>query len=105
MTTRLLYETMGVSGYEHQACCRKEGTFYLRMSAPASSHKCPKCGNRNVIHRGTFTRIVRGLPVGTDRTQLFIDGPRLECRKCEQVLNAVLPGMVPLCNYTKAEMR
>lgn len=105
MTTKLLYKTLGVSGYEHQACWRKEGTFYLRMSAPASSHKCPKCGNRNIVHRGTFTRILRGLPVGKDRTQLFIDAPRLECRSCEQVLNAVLPGVVPLCNYTKSFAR
>jgi len=40
-----------------------------------------------------------------DRTQLFINAPRLECRDCDQVLNAVLPNVVPLCNYTKTFAR
>ena len=105
MATKQLYKALGVSGYEHRACWRKAGTFFLSLSAPQSCHQCPKCGNREVIHRGTFTRTVHGLPVGKDRTHLFIDGPRLECRRCEQVLNAVLPGVVPLCNYTKSFAR
>jgi len=37
-----------------------------------------------------------------DRTVLFIKTPRLECRHCEQVLNAVLPNVAPKCNYTKS---
>jgi transposase len=40
-----------------------------------------------------------------DRTQLFITAPRLECKQCEQVLNAVLPNVVPLCQYTKSFAR
>ena len=40
-----------------------------------------------------------------DRTVLFIRTPRLECRICQRVLNAILPGVVPLCNYTKSFAR
>lgn len=40
-----------------------------------------------------------------DRTMLFIETPRLECRICQRVLNAVLPGVVPKCNYTKSFAR
>lgn len=105
MTTRELYSAIGVSGYEHQGCWRKDGAFHIRMEAPQSSHKCPKCGNREVIHRGTYDRVVHAAPIGNDRTMLFINAPRLECRRCEQVLNAVLPNVVPLCNYTKAFAR
>ena len=47
-------------------------------------------------------RVVHAPPIGMDRTQLFIKVPRLECRRCERVLNAVLPNVVPLCNYTKS---
>ena len=105
MATKQLYRALGVSGYEHQSAWRKEGVFFLRLSAPGSCHRCPKCGNREVIHRGTYTRTVHALPIGKDQTHLFIDAPRLECRRCEQVLNAVLPGVVPLCNYTKSFAR
>ena len=40
-----------------------------------------------------------------DRTVLFIKAPRLECRRCQQVLNAVLPQVEPRCNYTKSLAR
>ncbi len=105
MTTRELYRAIGVGGYEPSACWRKDGMFFLRMVAPKSCHRCPKCGNRKVTRRGTFDRIVHAPPIGMDRTQLFIKTPRLECKQCEQVLNAVLPNVVPLCNYTKSFAR
>lgn len=54
---------------------------------------------------GTFDRMVHAPPIGMDRTKLFIQAPRLECRVCRRVLNAVLPNVVPLCNYTKSFAR
>lgn len=105
MTTRELYSSIGASGYEHRDCWRKGGIFYIRMEAPLSCHKCPKCGDRNVIHRGTIDRIVHAPRIGLDRTVLFIRAPRLECRRCKQVLNAVLPKIEPRCNYTKSLAR
>ncbi len=105
MATRELYRAIGMSGYEPLGCWRKDGFFFLRMEAPLSCHRCPKCGSREVIHRGTFDRSVHAPPIGLDRTQLFIRAPRLECRRCEQVLNAILPNVVPLCNYTKSFAR
>ena len=102
MTTRELDSSIGVSGYEHQACWRKGGIFHIQMEGPQSCHKCPKCGDRNVIHRGTFDRMVRAPRIGLDRTVLFIKAPRLECRRCQQVLNAMLPQVEPHCNYTKS---
>ncbi|MEI6037747.1 MAG: ISL3 family transposase [Aestuariivirga sp.] len=105
MTTRELYRAIGVGGYEPSGCWRKEGVFFLRMEAPESCYRCRKCGNRDVICRGTFDRTVHAPPIGMDRTQLFIKAPRLECKQCEQVLNAVLPNVVPFCQYTKSFAR
>ena len=105
MTTNELYSALGVAGYEHLRCWRKEGFFYLRMAAPSSCYRCPKCGSREVIRRGTYDRVVHAPPVGMLKTLLFIKAPRLECRICKQVLNAVLPNVVPRCNYTKSFAR
>lgn len=105
MTTKTLYKAMGLGGYEATGCWRKEGVFFLRMKAPESCYRCPKCGGRDVICRGTFDRTVHAPPIGLDRTQLFIQAPRLECKQCEQVLNAVLPNVEPLCQYTKSFAR
>ena len=49
--------------------------------------------------------MVHAPPIGLDRTKLFIRAPRLECRRCKQVSNAVLPNVVPRCNYTKSFAR
>ena len=105
MTTRELYSSIGASGYDHRDCWRKGGIFHIRMEAPLSCHKCPKCGDRDVIHRGTYDRMVHAPRIGLDRTVLFIRAPRLECRRCQQVLNAVLPKIEPRCNYTKSLAR
>lgn len=105
MTTREVYRAIGVGGSEPSACWRKDGMFFLRLEAPQSCHRCPKCGNREVTRRGTLDRIVHAPPIGLDRTQLFIKAPRLECKRCEQVLNAVLPNVVPRCNDTKSFAR
>lgn len=103
MTTESeLYKSIGVRGYESIECWRKDGTFYLRLAAPASCYRCPQCGNREVIRRGTVDRTVHAPRIGLNRTLLFIETPRLECRRCERVLNAVLPNVVPKCNYTKS---
>jgi transposase len=105
MTTRELYSSIGVSGYEHWGCMRKGRIFHLRMEAPSSCHKCPKCGVRDAIHQGTYVRIVHEPRIGLDRTVLFIKAPRLECRRCQPVLNAVLPKIEPRCNYMKSLAR
>jgi len=105
MTTRELYRAIGIGGYEPSTCWRKEGMFFLQMKAPESCYRCPKCGNRDVKRRGTFDRVVHAPPIGMDRTTLFIKAPRLQCKRCNQVLNAVLPNVVPLCNYTKSFAR
>jgi transposase len=105
MATKELYRAIGVGGYEPSGIWRKEGFCFLRMQAPESCCRCPKCGNREVIRRGTFDRVVHAPPIGLDRTQLFIEAPRLQCKRCQQVLNAVLPNVEPLCNYTKSFAR
>lgn len=105
MTTRELYRAIGVAGYESLECWRKDGVFHLRLAAPASCYRCPQCGNGDVIRRGQADRFVHAPRIGMDRTVLFIRTPRLECRICQRVLNAVLPGVVPRCNYTKSFAR
>ena len=106
MTTESeLYKSIGVRGYSSLECWRKDGTFHLRLAAPASCYRCPQCGNRDVIRRGTVDRIVHAPRIGMDRTLLLIQTPRLECRRCERVLNAVLPNVVPKCNDTKSFAR
>ncbi|MEI6538572.1 MAG: ISL3 family transposase [Planctomycetota bacterium] len=54
---------------------------------------------------GSESRCGEAPRIGLDRTVLFINAPRLECRRCQQVLNAMLPQVEPHCNYTKSLAR
>ena len=52
------YGAIGVAACEHLSCWRKDRLFCLRKAAPNLCYRCPKCGNRDVIRRGTFNRVV-----------------------------------------------
>ena len=43
--------------------------------------------------------------IGLDRTVLFNKAPRLKRQPYRQALNALLPQVEPLCNYTKCLAR
>ena len=105
MTTRAFYSAMGVSSYDVLKSWRKDGLFHLRLGVPSANLQCPQCGDRNVIRRGIVDRMVHAPRIGLDRTVYFIQVPRLECRRCERVLTAALPNVVPQCNYTKSLAR
>jgi transposase len=100
-----LYSALGVSSYDILDSWREDGRFHLRLGVPVSKLRCPQCGDRNVIRRGLVDRMVHAPPVGLDRAVYFIQVPRLECRRCERVLTASLPNVVPQCNYTKSLAR
>ena len=70
MTTAEWYQALGVSGYEHEACWQKNGVFHLRMRAPASSYRCPQCGNRDVIRRGFVDRMAHAVSSATDHHRI-----------------------------------
>ena len=73
---------------------------HFRYRAPTISREL-----QNVIRRGIVDRMVHAPRIGVDRTVYFIQVPRLECRRCERVLTAALPNVVPQCNYTKSLAR
>jgi len=75
------------------------------MRAPEDAVKCLGCGSRDVIKRGTLNRVVYAPPLGLRKTMVFIQVPRVECRKCKRVRTIKLPGVVPGKNHTKSFVR
>jgi hypothetical protein len=53
------YQRIGVSGQEHVDYRRKESVFALRLAVPASSLRCPQCGNWDAIRLGRTDRLSR----------------------------------------------
>ena len=105
MLTCLLYRAIGLNGYQPVANWVQKGVFKLRMRAPEDAVKCPGCGSRDVIKRGTLNRVVYAPPIGDYKTTVFIQVPRVECRKCQRVRTIKLPNVVPGKNHTKSFVR
>jgi len=105
MPTCLLYRSIGLAGYQPVAHREQKGVFQLRMRAPKKALKCPGCGTQDVIKRGTIDRVVQAPLIGLLTTTVFIQVPRVECRKCKRVRTIKLPGVVPGKNHTKSFAR
>ena len=104
MPTCLLYRAIGLAfsfwGYQPVANWDEKGVFKLRMRAPEDAVKCPGCGSRDIIRRGTLDRLVDALPIELRKTMVFIQVPRVECRKCQRVRTIKLPNVVTGKNHT-----
>lgn len=61
------------------------------MRTPEDALKCPGCGYAP--------------PIGNCKTMVFIQVPRIECRKCQQVRTIKLPDLVSGKNHTKSFVR
>jgi len=105
MPTCLLYQAIGLNGYQPVADSQENGICTLRMRVPEKAVKCPGCGSTKVIRRGTLQRLVHAPFIGTCKTKAFIQAPRVECRKCQRVRTIKLPHVVPGKNHTKSFVR
>lgn len=105
MSTSVLYRAIGLSGYVHLSAWDENGEFKLRARPKENDLRCPGCGSRNVIRRGSTNRKVFAPPIGMRKTVLFIQTPRLGCRDCRCVKTMSLPKVVPRCNHTKSFAR
>lgn len=105
MSTSVLYRAIGMRGYRHVACWEEGRSCRLRMRPPESCVKCPGCGSRKVIRRGTVDRRMHAPPLGLKTTLLIVQAPRVECRACRTVRTVALPNVVPHTNHTKSFVR
>jgi transposase len=105
MSTSVLYRAIGMSGYEHLAAWDDQGYFKLRMRTPKNCLKCPGCGSRDVVRRGTVDRLLHAPPIGLRATVMFVQAPRVECRRCSTVRTVTLPKVPAGRNHTKSFAR
>jgi len=105
MPTCLLYRAFGLNGYQLVADSLEKGVFQLKMRPPEKAIKCPGCGSTKVVRRGTLQRLVHAPLIGTYKTKVFIQTPRIECRQCQRVRTIKLPHVVPGKNHTKSFAR
>lgn len=92
MSDWMLYHVWGIRGYEvvrHDKLDRDCLAFSLRATPQVL--RCPRCGSKDVVRKGTNSRLFRGLPVG--RKQVWFDAaiPRVRCDRCQLTRQVRIP--------------
>jgi transposase len=102
MSSALLYPAFGVRHYRCQRISQSGGVITLHLRQDASRDRCSACQSANVIRRGSEERTIRTVPLGGKPVDLRLPVPRLGCRDCGVVRQAVIRLAKPLSRVTHA---
>lgn len=102
MSTSLLYHAFCIRGYAYLATVYSKGRVLVRIRRDAGKLRCPACGSREVIRRGTVRRQFHSVPIGKKPVDIELDVQRVECRDCGCVRQEQLGFADPHRRHTRA---
>lgn len=102
MSTSFLYHAFGIRGYEYVRTEYPDGRVIFTIAQDPHDCRCPACGSRDVIARGSAQRTFRSLPIGSRPTAVVLPIPRVECRDCGAVRQVEVSFADPRRSYTKS---
>jgi transposase len=82
MSTTLLYQAFGISGYTYRSQHFRGGCMFWCIEQPRNKLRCSQCGSPAVWVRGRQERIFRTVPIGMKPTSIVLEVPRVGCLRC-----------------------
>jgi len=83
MSDWLLYHAWGIRGYRTVRMEKLNPRTSMATLEPLPSvYRCPRCGSKDVIRKGTMLRMFLGTPVGRCRMYFEAAIPRVHCERC-----------------------
>lgn len=83
MSDWMLYHVWGIRGYRVTRCERVDPERVLVTIEPKSQGlRCPRCGTKDVIRKGSNPRLWLGTPVGRTNVYFEANVPRVHCATC-----------------------
>lgn len=83
MSDWMLYHVWGIRGYKVARCEMVDRERVLvTIEATTQVLRCPCCGTRDVIRKGTNSRLWLGTPVGRRKMYFEAQVPRVHCSTC-----------------------
>ena len=101
MSTTLLNRGWKVYGYNYCSTKYEPGKITYHIQHKQEELTCSVCGSKDVLRRGTVTRILRTLPIGSQAVYLSLPVQRVECRRCRNLRQTKIGIANPRCSYTK----
>jgi len=101
MSTSLLYHAFAVRGYQQTRIEFSDGIVKFHVCPNKKSICCSACGSDDVIRRGSQDREFRASPIGTKRSSIVANLPRVQCRQCGLVRQMSVGFAEPRRSFTK----
>jgi transposase len=102
MSTSLLYHGFGIRGYRYVRTDFLEGEVMFTIQQERHTLRCAACGSQRVTAHGGETRVFRSLPIGSRRTRVLLQIPRVECHDCHVTRQVSIGFAEPRRRYTHA---
>ena len=102
MSTSILYHGFGLVGYDYVRTQYREGKIIFTIQRKRDKIRCPVCGSRDVVFRGTTPRRFRAIPIGHKRVFFDLEVQRIGCRRCSCIRQVGLGFADPRFSYTHA---
>jgi len=102
MSTSLLYNAFGISGYRHVRTNYVGGEVEFVIDQDRHRWRCAVCGSRQVRPKGRKPRKFHGVPIGTRPVHIRFDVPRVQCLECGKTRQVEVTFAQPRRRYTKA---
>jgi len=81
MSATILYHMLGIRGYKFLK--QKVVPGGIEFHIECHELACPCCGSTNVWRKGGKTRRFRSVPIGSKKTTIVMDVPRVFCHDCK----------------------
>lgn len=72
MSTSLLYHGFGIRGYKHMSSEFSGGVVIFTITQDRLMLRCSECNSRDVICKGTKTRLFSMIPIGNKKVYLNV---------------------------------
>ena len=102
MSTSLLYHAFSIRGYKYVHTRYENGAVIFSLLQESHTLRCPVCGARRVIRRGSKLRRFRSVPIGGKRVWIEFAVPRIWCLVCGIVRQVKVRFAAPRKRFTLA---
>lgn len=83
MSDWMLYHVWGIRGYKVVSCEMVDPERVVISIEPTEQvFRCPRCGSKDVIGKGSKQRLFLGTPIGCRRIYFEAQIPRVHCPRC-----------------------
>jgi len=80
----MLYHVWGIRGYQVVRTEKvDQHSVLVSLQATEQVLRCPCCGRKEVIRKGSNSRLFRGTPVGGKQLSFEVAVPRVHCPRCQ----------------------